>query len=60
VGFGISSSEQVSAIADVCDGIVVGSTFERLIEENITRPDLPRLLAARVAELKQATREPPS
>ena len=58
VGFGISTPAQVAAVARIADGVVVGSAFERLIEENISRPDLPEILAARVAELKRATRQP--
>jgi tryptophan synthase alpha chain len=56
VGFGISSPAQVAAVARIADGVVIGSAFERLIEANIARPDLPEILAARVAELKDATR----
>jgi tryptophan synthase alpha chain len=56
VGFGISSPAQVAAVARIADGVVIGSAFERLIEENIGRPDLAELLAGRVAELKRATR----
>ncbi len=56
VGFGISSPAQVAAVARIADGVVIGSAFERLIEENLDRPDLPDLLAGRVAELKRATR----
>jgi tryptophan synthase alpha chain len=55
VGFGISTPAQVAAVARIADGVVIGSAFERLIEENLDRPDLPEILAARVAELKQAT-----
>jgi tryptophan synthase alpha chain len=58
VGFGISTSAQVAAVARIADGVVIGSAFERLIEENIARPDLPDILAARVGKLKRATREP--
>jgi tryptophan synthase alpha chain len=58
VGFGISTPAQVAAVARIADGVVVGSAFERLIEENISRPDLPGTLAARVAELKRTTRQP--
>jgi tryptophan synthase alpha chain len=58
VGFGISSPAQVAAVARIADGVVVGSAFERLIEENLDRPDLPEILAGRVAELKHATRRP--
>jgi tryptophan synthase alpha chain len=56
VGFGISTPEQVAAVARVADGVVIGSAFERLIEENITRPDLPEVLASHVVTLKRATR----
>jgi tryptophan synthase alpha chain len=58
VGFGIATPAQAAAVARIADGVVVGSAFERLIEENLERPDLPELLAGRVAELKQATRPP--
>jgi tryptophan synthase alpha chain len=58
VGFGISTPVQVAAVARAADGVVIGSAFERLIEENIGRTDLPEILAARVAELKRATRRP--
>jgi len=58
VGFGISTPAQVAAVARIADGVIIGSAFERLIEENISRPDLPEILAARVAELKRATRQP--
>lgn len=58
VGFGISSPAQVAAVARIADGVVVGSAFERLIEEHLDRPDLPEILAGRVAELKHATRRP--
>lgn len=56
VGFGISSPAQVAAVARIAEGVVIGSAFERLIEENIGRSDLPELMAGRVAELKRATR----
>jgi tryptophan synthase alpha chain len=55
-GFGIATPADVAAVAAVCDGVIVGSAFERLIEENLGRPDLPGILAKRVAELKRATR----
>jgi tryptophan synthase alpha chain len=58
VGFGISTPQEVAAVGALCDGVVIGSAFERLIEENIGKPDLPDLLAARVAGLKRETRPP--
>jgi tryptophan synthase alpha chain len=51
VGFGISSPEQVSAVAKVADGVVVGSALVRLVEENEGREDLPDLLAGEVERL---------
>lgn len=51
VGFGISSPEQVAAVAKVADGVVVGSALVRLVEENHGREDLPELLAAEVERL---------
>jgi tryptophan synthase alpha chain len=59
VGFGISTPAQVAAVARIADGVVVGSAFERLIEEHIGRPDLPHILAERVAVLKRETRRRP-
>jgi tryptophan synthase alpha chain len=56
VGFGISTPQEVAAVAALCDGVVIGSAFERLIEENIGKPNLPDLLAARTAALKRETR----
>ena len=40
VGFGISTPEQVRAIGAVADGVVVGSAFERVIEENVASPQV--------------------
>ncbi len=55
VGFGISTPDHVRAIGDAADGVVVGSAFERIIEETLDTPaDLPEKLAAYVRELKAA------
>ena len=51
VGFGISSPEQVSAVAKVADGVVVGSALVRLVEENQGREDLTELLTGEVERL---------
>jgi tryptophan synthase alpha chain len=56
VGFGISTVEDVAAIASVADGVVIGSAFERIIEENLDNPDLASILANRVHEFKEATK----
>jgi tryptophan synthase alpha chain len=51
VGFGISTAEHVRSIGSVADGVVVGSAFERLIEENAASPQLPAKLEALAREL---------
>jgi tryptophan synthase alpha chain len=51
VGFGISNAEQVRAIAALADGVVVGSAFERVIEENATRSDLAERVEALARKL---------
>ena len=56
VGFGISTPEQVAEVAEVADGVVIGSAFERLIEENIDAPDLAEKMAERTRIYKAATR----
>ena len=55
VGFGISTPEQVASVASIADGVVVGSAFEKLIEDNVGKPDLPDLVAIAVSKLKAAT-----
>jgi tryptophan synthase alpha chain len=56
IGFGISTTDQVAAVASVAEGVVIGSAFERLIEENAASPNVSDIIATRVAEYKQATR----
>jgi len=56
VGFGVSTADDVAALSRTADGVVIGSAFERLIEENLDRPDLPALVAERTRAYKAATR----
>jgi tryptophan synthase alpha chain len=56
VGFGISTSRQVAAIAAFADGVVIGSAFERTIEERLGQPDVAGRIAQQVTDYKQATR----
>lgn len=56
VGFGISTPKEVEAVAPLAEGIVVGSAFERLIENNMCAPNLPQMMEEFVSSLKQATR----
>jgi tryptophan synthase alpha chain len=56
VGFGISTPDQVRAVGALADGAVVGSAFERLIEEHLDDPALVLLMGEAVRSLKVATR----
>jgi tryptophan synthase alpha chain len=56
VGFGISTPADVAVIASSADGVVIGSAFERTIEENLEDPDIADKLADQVAKLKAATK----
>jgi len=56
VGFGISTPEDVAAVSAHADGVVIGSAFERLIEDNLKDPALLRLMQKRVESYKAATR----
>lgn len=53
VGFGISTPEQVRATAAIADGVVVGSAFVRVIEQNLNSPDgaMEAALEARARDL---------
>lgn len=51
VGFGISTPEQVAAVAKVSDGVVVGSELVRLVEQMGKDPELPKVLEDRVRQL---------
>jgi tryptophan synthase alpha chain len=56
VGFGLSTPEQVAAVGEIADGVVVGSALVRLIEEKGGDPELPALLEDRVRELSAPLR----
>lgn len=56
VGFGISTTKDVARIAALADGVVIGSAFERIIEENQDDPGLAGLMQERVSQYKAATR----
>ncbi len=53
-GFGISTPEQAREIAPHADGIVVGSAFVKLIEENSGTNRLTETVASFAREIKQA------
>jgi len=56
VGFGISTPEDVADVAAIADGVVIGSAFERTIEENLDNPDLSGLIGKQTAAYKAATK----
>lgn len=53
VGFGISTAEHMRTTASIADGVVVGSAFERVIEEHVPSADgvMEKALEARAREL---------
>ncbi|MDX2446061.1 MAG: tryptophan synthase subunit alpha [Desulfobacterales bacterium] len=57
VGFGISTPDEVAGVANVADGVVVGSAFEKKIETHMDDPDLPEILSEFVKTLKAATQK---
>lgn len=56
MGFGVSTVDDVTRVARAADGVVIGSAFERLIENNLGNPGLPEIMAERVRQYKEATR----
>lgn len=54
VGFGISTPEQAATVAGYSEGVVIGSAFERIIEENLDNPELINIMKEKVSSLKEA------
>lgn len=54
VGFGVSNPEQAAAVAGCADGVVIGSAFEKLIEDNLQAVDLPDLMFRYVRQMREA------
>jgi tryptophan synthase alpha chain len=59
VGFGITSPAEAGALVRSVDGVVIGSAFERTIEENLTGADLGQRLGEQVRSYKAAMRISP-
>jgi tryptophan synthase alpha chain len=53
VGFGISTPQQVREIAPHVDGVVIGSAFVRMIEENRDRGDMIHIVSDYARKMKQ-------
>ncbi len=56
VGFGISTREQAGELAPYADGIVIGSAFVRLIEENSGKNNLVNIVSSYAKDIKVAIR----
>ncbi len=56
VGFGITNPAEARALVTSVDGVVIGSAFERTIEENLKSPDLAQRLEEQVRSYKAAIR----
>ena len=56
-GFGISTPEHVRKVAAFSDGVVIGSAFEKTIEENTGSADLAGMISRQTRSFKEATRK---
>jgi tryptophan synthase alpha chain len=56
VGFGVSGPDQVEALGNLADGVIVGSAIVRLIEERTGAPSLVKDVGEFVAALKAPLR----
>lgn len=54
VGFGISTPSQAREISKFADGIVIGSAFVKLINDNKNKPDMLEIISSYAKELKSA------
>jgi tryptophan synthase alpha chain len=54
VGFGVNEPDQARQLAPFADGVVVGSAFERTIEQNIGSQALPSRVGEQVKAFKAA------
>jgi tryptophan synthase alpha chain len=59
VGVGVSTPEHAQLVAQMAEGVVVGSAIMKLIEDLRGRKDMPLRVGDFVGELKAATRLTP-
>ena len=52
-GFGISTREQVKAVSEIADGVIVGSAIVKVIEKNIRKKDLVKNVGDFVKRLRE-------
>jgi tryptophan synthase alpha chain len=55
VGFGIATPQQAGEIAPYADGVVIGSAFVRMIEENRDRDDLVNIVSNYARKIKKSS-----
>ncbi len=55
-GFGISTPDHVKAVAAFSDGVVIGSAFEKIIEDNLENPEILEILKHATIKFKRATK----
>ena len=53
-GFGISTREQVKAVSEIADGVIVGSAIVKVIEKNIGKKNLVKNVGNFVRTIKNA------
>jgi tryptophan synthase alpha chain len=56
MGFGISTPQQVTEVARMTDGVVIGSAIVKFIEENAASGDLPAKLEDWTRQLSSGLR----
>lgn len=54
IGFGVQTPEHARGVAEIADGVVVGSALVKLVGENRGRPDLAQRVAEYARSLKAA------
>ncbi|NLB63873.1 MAG: tryptophan synthase subunit alpha [Fibrobacter sp.] len=54
LGFGISTAKDIRQLAPHADGLIVGSALVKLVAEHKDNPDLTKIIAQAVCELKAA------
>ncbi len=56
VGFGITEPAQAREIGRISDGVVIGSAVVKMIDENRNNPEMVKVVAGYVREIKKALR----
>ena len=55
-GFGISTPDHVKAVSAFSDGVVIGSAFVKIIEDNLENPELLKILKHSTIKFKRETK----